>query len=82
MGKIFNADLDTTLGGASSSDEKLASQKAVKTYVDNQVGTKQATLVSGTNIKTINSQSILGSGDLSVSPTMSYNSSTETLTIS
>ena len=29
----------------------------------------QATLISGTNIKTINSQSILGSGDLPVSGT-------------
>ncbi len=38
-----------------------------KTYVDNQVGTKQDTLVSGTNIKTINGSSILGSGDLAVS---------------
>lgn len=32
-----------------------------------QLGTKQDTLVSGTNIKTINGQSVLGSGDLTVS---------------
>ena len=32
----------------------------------NVLGTKQDTLVSGTNIKTINSSSILGSGDLAV----------------
>ncbi len=37
-----------------------------KALVDG-LGTKQDTLVSGTNIKTINSSSILGSGDLSVS---------------
>ncbi|HTE49099.1 MAG TPA: hypothetical protein VK675_04285, partial [Candidatus Paceibacterota bacterium] len=35
--------------------------------VQTQLNSKQATLVSGTNIKTINSVSILGSGDLVVS---------------
>lgn len=34
--------------------------------VDTALGGKQATLVSGTNIKTINNQSILGSGNISV----------------
>lgn len=46
---------------------------------------KQDTLVSGTNIKTINNTSILGSGNIEVggsSPTWSYNSTTRTLTIS
>lgn len=33
---------------------------------------KQAALVSGTNIKTINSTSLLGSGDISISGTMSW----------
>lgn len=37
-----------------------------KEYVDTADSTKQATLVSGTNIKTINNQSLLGSGDLVV----------------
>ena len=35
--------------------------------VETAMGNKQDTLVSGTNIKTINSQSILGSGDLAIS---------------
>ena len=35
--------------------------------LDNDVAGKQATLVSGTNIKTINGDSILGSGNLVVS---------------
>jgi hypothetical protein len=35
-------------------------------YVDTGLGAKQATLVSATNIKTINGSSILGSGDLVV----------------
>lgn len=34
--------------------------------VDTKVATKQPTLVSGTNIKTINGNSLLGSGDLSI----------------
>ena len=36
----------------------------------NIIGSKQDTLVSGTNIKTLNSNSILGSGDLEVQPTL------------
>lgn len=40
---------------------------ALKTYVDSGLATKQATLVSGTNIKTINNQSILGSGNIDTS---------------
>ena len=36
--------------------------------ITEQTSLKQDTLVSGTNIKTINSQSILGSGDIYISP--------------
>jgi hypothetical protein len=44
---------------------------------------KQDTLVSGTNIKTVNNQSLLGSGNVSFTPpTFTYDSSTETLTVS
>jgi hypothetical protein len=45
-----------------NSDSYYPSQKAVKTAVDG----KQATLVSGTNIKTVNWNSLLGSGNISV----------------
>lgn len=38
-----------------------------------QTSLKQDTLVSGTNIKTINSQSILGSGDIYISQGINYN---------
>ena len=41
-------------------DETLAS----KAYVDDALADKQDTLVSGTNIKTINGQPVVGSGDL------------------
>lgn len=40
--------------------------------IQSQLNSKQATLVSGTNIKTINSASILGSGNLSVQPVGNY----------
>ena len=38
-----------------------------KTEVDTLLSAKQATLVSGTNLKTINNQSLLGSGNISIS---------------
>lgn len=38
----------------------------VTSGIQTQINSKQATLVSGTNIKTINGDSILGSGDLTV----------------
>jgi len=41
-------------------------QVASKVYAD----TKQPTLVSGTNIKTVNSTSLLGSGNVAVQPTL------------
>ena len=37
-----------------------------KQYVDTGLSGKQATLVSGTNIKTINNQSLLGSGNITI----------------
>lgn len=56
-----SANKKTTL--ADNSDTFYPSQKAVKTAVD----AKQDTLVSGTNIKTINGNSVLGGGDLVIS---------------
>lgn len=41
-----------------------------KEQSDNLLDAKQPTLVSGTNIKTINGSSILGSGDLTIVPTV------------
>ena len=38
MTKFLNISTDDTLGGVSPSDEIVASQKAIKTYVDNQGG--------------------------------------------
>lgn len=57
--------LSTTIG------EKLDSETAEETYATKDelstgLATKQATLVSGTNIKTIEGKSILGSGDIQI----------------
>jgi hypothetical protein len=41
---------------------------SAQTDLQNALNAKQVTLVSGTNIKTINSTTILGSGDLAVQP--------------
>ena len=55
--------LQTTVRSSSSaSDSCLASEKAIASIVE----TKQDTLVSGTNIKTIGGNSILGSGNIDV----------------
>ena len=56
----YNLDQDNTLGGNNPSILKIPSQKAIKEALN----TKQDTLVSGTNIKTINGVSLLGSGDI------------------
>ena len=44
------------------SDEKVASEKLTKNTID----AKQDTLISGTNIKTINNTSLLGSGNIDI----------------
>lgn len=46
---------------------ELSYVKGVTSALQTQLDGKQATLVSGTNIKTINSTSLLGSGDISIS---------------
>ena len=45
---------------------------ALKSSYDDYATTKQATLVSGTNIKTINSNTLLGSGDISIATLIGY----------
>jgi len=54
----LGADQVTNTSGVTGSSVKLA--------LDHLDSTKQATLVSGTNIKTVNSNSLLGSGNVSV----------------
>ena len=49
------------------------------TNVETEINGKQATLVSGTNIKSINSTSLLGSGDLSVQETLISGTNVKTI---
>ena len=51
-----------TSWGSTTSDSKVPSEKLTKDTLDG----KQATLVSGTNIKTINNNSLLGSGNIDI----------------
>ena len=53
---------------------------ATKKYVDDGLSNKQATLVSGTNIKSINSNSLLGSWDLSIAEVPSWWTNGQVLT--
>lgn len=56
--------LTTTTGAMFVGTPTVDNHAANKKYVDDAIGTKQDTLVSGTNIKTINGSSILGSGNI------------------
>ena len=55
-----------------------------KEQTDNLLGTKQETLISGTNIRTVNGQSLLGSSDLVISggSTVSLTDNTTYFTLS
>ena len=59
--------LSTATPSSSSTDTQVPSSKAVYTALSN----KQDKLTSGTNIKTINSNSLLGSGNIAVQSTLS-----------
>jgi hypothetical protein len=72
---------DTTLTGDGTATNPLSVANDGHThdgryYTEAEItaflASKQATLVSGTNIKTINGASVLGSGDLSVSATVDW----------
>lgn len=56
--------LDRTAIGLSNVDNTSDLLKPISTATQTALNTKQATLVTGTNIKTINGLSILGSGDI------------------
>ena len=58
---VKKTDIKTSFS-STTSDGKIPSEKLVKDSLD----TKQASLVSGTNIKTVNNESLLGSGNISI----------------
>jgi hypothetical protein len=55
---------------------ELSYVKGVTSSIQTQLNGKQATLVSGTNIKTINSTSLLGSGDIAI-PVVTFGTSNQ-----
>lgn len=64
----FNVDSDYfTIPATGYVDQKAAeTQSYTQTYTDLKLTQKQNTLVSGTNIKTFNGESLLGSGDIPI----------------
>ena len=66
------ADIPTGINAANIGTGVVSSTEfgyldGVTSAIQTQIDSKQATLVSATNIKTINSTSLLGSGDISIS---------------
>lgn len=58
--------------GLSNVDNTSDANKPISSATQTALNDKQATLVSGTNIKTINNESILGSGNIVTSIQLSY----------
>ena len=82
------ADIQAVIPASATASNKLTdksyvdtadAQFATKTDLSTRLAAKQDTLVSGTNIKTINGQSVLGSGDLTVTTSAAWGGITGTL---
>ncbi len=66
-GVVTLAKADIGLGNVDNTSD---ANKPISTATQTALNTKQATLVSGANLKTVNSTTLLGSGDLAVQPTL------------
>lgn len=79
-------DLITSLPPGSTTWGSITGTLSSQTDLQNALNAKQDTLVSGTNIKTINTNSLLGSGDLTItggiSKTTASGTDTYTATVS
>ena len=67
--------LDKTAVGLGNVDNTSDANKPVSTATSTALNGKQPTLVSGTNIKTVNGNSLVGSGDVSINGITSIGSS-------
>ena len=65
--------------GLSNVDNTADADKPVSTATQTALNAKQDTLVSGTNIKTVNSNSLLGSGNIEISSSVAWGGITGTL---
>lgn len=57
---------DVEMADGTRLEQAAADLASTLSMVASRVGSKQDTLVSGTNIKTVNGQSLLGSGDITI----------------
>lgn len=64
--------------GLGNADNTADADKPISTATQSALDAKQATLVSGTNIKTVNSTSLLGSGNIAVQATITGGATTIT----
>lgn len=74
-----NIVADKTFVGLSNVDNTSDLNKPISTSTQSALDAKQATLVSATNIKSINGNSILGSGDITISGSVAWGNVTGTL---
>ena len=65
--------------GLGNVDNTSDADKPVSTATQTALNAKQDTLVSGTNIKTVNSNSLLGSGNIEISSSVAWGGITGTL---
>jgi hypothetical protein len=72
--------LPSTTAIGSVTGTEIGYLSGVTSALQTQLNAKQATLVSATNIKTVNGTSLLGSGDVPISGTAAWGSITGTLT--
>ena len=75
---IYNETLYKVTSSISSGGTITIGTNVSATTVESLIANKQATLVSGTNIKTVNNTSLLGSGNVSVQPTITGGATTIT----
>jgi hypothetical protein len=69
---ITGAQIIAAASGGSATWGGITGTLSSQTDLQTALNAKQATLVSGTNIKTINSTSLLGSGDITISGASPY----------
>jgi hypothetical protein len=80
-GAVTNVKLASGIDAAKIADGSVSNAEyqylnSVTSNVQTQIDSKQATLVSGTNIKTVNGTSLLGSGNITISGGTSTSSGT------
>mgnify|MGYP000521557321 CR=1 FL=1 len=70
VGQDYLIALLDSVAGGSATWGNITGTLSAQTDLQSALNAKQASLVSGTNIKTINSTTVLGSGDIAVQPTL------------